>query len=140
MTWVLCHWGPDELTFSVLATSLSVTPPLQTISDKSFIDAFAPVPFVQSHMQKLFCLCLPNREAGREIFPPPGRGKAGNKPTTVRQGEHSRNHLKRELGPWRSNTKLPGQFLYISVGFISCTLREMGGEVLCLFSSSKGPS
>ena len=65
---LLCNWSPDEMTFFVPATSLTLTLQLQTISDKPFIHAFSPVPFVQSHMRELFCLYLPNGEGGREIF------------------------------------------------------------------------
>lgn len=85
------------MTSFVPATSLPLTLQLQTISDKPFIHASSPVPFVQSHIRALFCLSLPNVEGRREIFPPQGlRGEGGRKAYSCVRGERSQNCLEGE--------------------------------------------
>lgn len=129
---LLCNWSPDEMTFFVPATSLTLTLQLQTISDKPFIHAFSPVPFVQSHMRELICLYLPSVEGRREIFPPQGlRGEGGRKAySCVRGGTFPKLPGRGRLnssGSWGHREAKPGSqvdiFKFLLVLFLVYSMK-----------------
>lgn len=68
------------MTVFVLALSLTLTPRLQIIPDKSFIDAFSPVPSSEATGRSCFaCVFQMGKEEGRFFHLWPGE----NKSTTV---------------------------------------------------------